>query len=1306
MTVARLRINMLLYRIIVWPVFLLSAVGGMATQFPEFIENKGQWNDLTTFRADLPGGVFWADRDGFTFTVLGDGWGSLAHGVPLEPVDEAAYGIHHYKVHFQGALAPIVTGEKPHEHHYNYYLGDNPSRWANGAKPYRKIRYHGVYTDIDALVYGKNGRLKYDFYVHPHADPGQIKLRYEGADSIRVVNENLVVYTSVREVVELAPYAYQRIGNTIETVDCRFALENGLVHFEVGDYNPNFDLIIDPEIAFSTFIGSTGSNFGFTACDDPDGNLIAGACVFGAGYPTTLGAVQSTFSTVLNGNCDVAISKFSSDTGTLMYSTYLGGSGLEMPHSVIADSEGNYIVMGTTGSTNFPSTAGVFQPVLNGGPLFSFANFFIQASHVQGCDFFITKFNGDDSGLMASTFIGGSGTDGMNMGDKLFYNYGDPFRGEVIVDGENNIIVASTTNSNDFPMAGNAPQNTYAGNQDGIVFKLSPDLTTLLWSTYIGGNAPDAAYSVQLDSNGGIVVTGGTKSANLPMGGTNYQSAFAGDVDAFVYRYSPDGQTLEASTYFGTPDYDQAYFVQLDLDDNIYLFGQSNGGLELIGDVYGIPNSGQFVVKLDYGLQNLVWQTTVGTGSGQIDISPTAFLVSDCDQIYLTGWGGFTNAFQAPYATQSTTQGFPVTDDAFQSTTDGSDFYLCVLDPDASQLAYATYFGGNVSNEHVDGGTSKFDKDGSVYHAVCAGCGGNSDFPTTPGAWSATNNSSNCNLGVFKFDLAIIEAGIAVAGPFEVCQFEPAEFINESTGADTYFWDFGDGATSNDENPTHAYSAPGTYQVTLSASHSLECSTPDQAVVTIEVLPSPVPEIDDVPTLCPGESVQLNAVGTPNLYWLEDPTLSATDIPNPIATPTESGTTYFVIDSNNCGTDTTAVTVMWHTIELTFPADALICIGESIALSASGGANYQWSPSGTLSAAVGPTVVATPTVTTTYTLTITTAEGCSLSETVTVTVDLNPPGGETYPTVFACTGENTGLGASDGFGWAWEPANLVSDPFSQFPFVNLTEDTWFTVEVFNSCGSGTDSVLVSVITPQAFAGNDGAVCRGSAYPVWAAGGETYFWTPNSSVANPTAAETSVFPTETTAYTVFVTDEFGCTASTSVNVNVLPLPYVYAGPDRVIEWLESNYLFGTADGVEWWWEPETYLDCSSCITPIVTPEESMWYTLYTIDANGCRNADSVYIDVFSPIYVPNTFTPNNDGTNDVFKAEGVNVRGFRMEIRNRWGELIFESDDISKGWDGSVRDGDFYAQIDTYIWVVYHDTKDGREKLTGHVNVIR
>ena len=190
-------------------------------------------------------------------------------------------------------------------------------------------------------------------------------------------------------------------------------------------------------------------------------------------------------------------------------------------------------------------------------------------------------------------------------------------------------------------------------------------------------------------------------------------------VDGYIHRYDAAG-TLDGSTYLGTSAHDQSYFVQVDLAGNVYVVGQTHGAYPVSVGVYANPFASQFIHKLSGDLSSSVWSTRVGS-NGTEDISPAAFLVSDCGQIYFSGWGGDVNNFGQPNS--STTVGLPLTPDAFQSTTDGSDFYLMVLNADAESLAYATYYGGTLSGEHVDGGTSRFDKNGATPGGVCVWVG-------------------------------------------------------------------------------------------------------------------------------------------------------------------------------------------------------------------------------------------------------------------------------------------------------------------------------------------------------------------------------------------------------------------------------------------------------------------------------------------------------------------------------------------------------------------------------------------------------
>lgn len=204
--------------------------------------------------------------------------------------------------------------------------------------------------------------------------------------------------------------------------------------------------------------------------------------------------------------CDVAISKFNAIGTDLIYSTYLGGSQNELPHSLVVDDNNELVVFGTTGSDDFPVTADAYDNTFNGGynDTVTYVIYF-----PLGVDAFVTKFNVDGSALIGSTYLGGSGNDGQNSGSTAF-NYGDHSRGEVVTDNDMNCYIASSTTSSDFPTTAGVFQSAIAGNQDGFVAKFNADLTALIWCSYIGGAADDGPYSMKLAPDETILISGGT----------------------------------------------------------------------------------------------------------------------------------------------------------------------------------------------------------------------------------------------------------------------------------------------------------------------------------------------------------------------------------------------------------------------------------------------------------------------------------------------------------------------------------------------------------------------------------------------------------------------------------------------------------------------------------------------------------------------------------------------------------------------------------------------------------------------------
>jgi len=232
-------------------------------------------------------------------------------------------------------------------------------------------------------------------------------------------------------------------------------------------------------------------------------------------------------------------------------------------------------------------------------------------------------------------------------------------------------------------------------------------LDCILWSEVAPLRGIDAAISGLANARN-LFVAGGTASFDFPTTSGVYQTTFGGDVDGWIAQVSGDGSSILRSTFTGTPTFNQVYFLDLDMQENVYVYGQTTGSFPVTSGVYSNPNSGQFVQKFDNTLATLSFSTVFGSGIGIPNISPTAFIVNDCVNIFLSGWGGQINSQLGFW--NSSTNHMPVTPDAYQKNTSGSDFYFMVLSSDASQLLYATYLGGADSRTHVDGGTCRFDK--------------------------------------------------------------------------------------------------------------------------------------------------------------------------------------------------------------------------------------------------------------------------------------------------------------------------------------------------------------------------------------------------------------------------------------------------------------------------------------------------------------------------------------------------------------------------------------------------------------------
>ena len=740
----------------------------------EFVRNKGQWDGRVRYEAALPAGTLFVLPNALTYAFL-DPAALRHHDGPTPRPANAAKATdiagHAYTVHFEQASARArLTAETPTAGERNYFIGRDERRWASHVGAFRRLHYTSLWPGIDLTLYENVGQhLEYDVLLAPRANPARVALRYDGASALTLdAAGNLLIKTTVGTTTELAPQAWQLdAAGQRRAVACRYVLTGSTLTFALGAYDNSRALTIDPTVQFSTLTGSTADNWGFTATYDNAGNMYSGGIVasnLGGAYPATPGAFRTTFSSIE----DIGIIKYNTGAGgaaARVWATYLGGNSAEFPSSLVVNAQNELVLLGSTSSTDYPTTTGVVQRTFGGGTYLDPFGDGSPYNMPNGSDIIVTRFSADGSRLLASTYLGGSGNDGVTQ-SALAANYGDCFRGDVLLDGTGNVYIASNTFSRNFPLMNNGFNNVLAagGQSDALVCKLTPGLNMMLWAGYLGGNGADAAYSVQLDAQGRTFVCGGTTAPDFPTTAGAYRPTAPGFIDGFVARISADGRTVERSSYVGTSAYDQAFLLQLDADGDAYLLGQTLGQYPATPGLYATANGTQFIQKLNPDLTASLYSTAFGSGGSANgpNLVPTAFLVDDCERVYVCGWGGQVNS---PSRTGfsylgGTTTGLPTTPNAVQRTTDGSDFYLAEFAAGMTGLEYATFFGQSGAPEHVDGGTSRFDKRGVVYQAVCASCGGSQGFPLPPGAGTYTirNGSSNCNNGAFKMNFEVVQA--------------------------------------------------------------------------------------------------------------------------------------------------------------------------------------------------------------------------------------------------------------------------------------------------------------------------------------------------------------------------------------------------------------------------------------------------------------------------------------------------------------------------------------------------------------------
>jgi len=1249
-----------------------------------FETNKGQWPNVVKYKAQQANSTYFLEDNGFTYVFTNPedtkAFSDWYHSDQTTRSEGMPINGHAYHVEFVGGYASQLEGENQLEGYANYFLGNNPALWASEVYGYKQVAYDQVYLGIHVLAHQEQGAFKYDFILEPGANHLDIQLEYTGTNGLELVNGDLIVSTAIGPIIEKAPIAWQTTANgEKQEVKCEYVLNGNTLGFSFPNgYNAFLPLIIDPVVIASTLSGTTGpgANYGHSATYDNAGNIYTGATAAGQGYPVTLGAFQTVANTVY---IDMAISKLNPDGTSLIWATFIGGDKYEVPQSLFVNANNELAIYGSTTSINYPVTANAFDPTFNnpGNSYYS--------------DIFVTKLNPTGTALIGSTYVGGAGEDGVSI---ILGNYGDNNRGELIQDASGNLLVASFSGSSNFPVSSGAFQTTIGGTQDGVVFKLSPDCSNMIWSTFFGGPLLETAYGIRLANNGDVVITGAAESTNLPttLGALN-PTFIGGTKDGYVARFNSTASALVACSYLGTTGSDQSFCLDIDMNGDIYCYGQNEGILPITPGAYGNPNAHQFIVSLNSSLDALNFSTTIGEGSiwGNYNYVPIAFRVDDCGYIYASG--------------HSASGVLPLTNNAFYTT---GGFYVFVLDPDATGLEFATRYGG----DHVHGGTSHFDPNGILYQAVCS----DGSFPVNANAFSTTY-PNGYDIGVFKVDFQIvpIDAEATVSPSNTGCAPLTVNFTNNSIGA-SYQWDFGDGSPIDTSfAPTHIYTTVGVFDVMLIAIDSGACVMADTTFLQISVSSSNPIQADFTTTIdCANQSVTCinNSIGGLLVYEWDMGDLSTyttVDVNHPYANPGTYNIMLVANDTICVQSDTFTVPLtLLPNIEAAFTIapDSVGCAPFVVNFSnTSNGVNNAWDfgDGSPVATATNPTHTFAGG---NYITTLISSDpnSCNLADTATITIAVNL---ENVNAQFSITQsgpcelltivtDNQSTGNSLVYDWNMGDGNSFVD-------FNLTH-------VY----AGTGPYQVSLIVTDTFClhsdttvyniglvdgaslelGPDQLICSGYSVDFDAGVADSYAWSTGDTTQTVSISSPGVYG---------VTVQIGtCQASDSIEVNVAQIPSLY-----YTEEVCSNY--GTVLSINHQALAYNWEDGSNNQTLYADSAGVYYFTV--VDVSGCVFADSIEIvelESEGMLFVPNAFTPNGDGVNDVFKAEGVGVEMIELLVFDRWGNVVWKGSSTDASWDGSFQ-GSSTAPIGVYVYKLFYENPciNGKtETRLGHVTLVR
>lgn len=560
----------------------------------------------------------------------------------------------------------------------NYYLGQDPSQYRENVPHFAKVKYAQVYPGIDLVYYGKQTELEYDFIVAPGANPNVIQMRYSGARQLSLAdNGDLIIKTKGGELRQHKPILYQTINGARQEVTGQFVVRQNQVSFAVGAYDTSKELVIDPTLTYSTYLG------GFEGDEKAYGIAVPTGCVgacdsYITGEVASLTFPDTNIATGSAGGKDVFVAKMDATGTGVAFMTFIGGTGDDLGKAIKVNAAGQSYVVGQMGS-NFVVPGGV-------------TGYVTADPSANNSDGFVARL-GAGGNLVNFTYLGGNSHDQVNA---VAFN-----------DLNTNVCVTGQTYSSNFPVTGGVHDATWNGGYDVFVSRLNASLGALNYSTFIGGGNMDYGNGIDV-LNGLIYVAGNTQSSNFPTTATGFDRTLetAPAVDAFVAKLDPSLPTateLQYSTFLGGKGREYAYGIAVDKaagpnQGQFYITGRCHAAGASLGTYTqtstGFPVSSGAIQATQGGYGD-VFVTRFNTSGGIV--YSTLLGGSDAD----TAWGiqiiGTTVYIVGETDSSNAGNPFPTTGDRLQDDQPGTDAFVVRIDTTlagAAGLVFSTYFGG------------------------------------------------------------------------------------------------------------------------------------------------------------------------------------------------------------------------------------------------------------------------------------------------------------------------------------------------------------------------------------------------------------------------------------------------------------------------------------------------------------------------------------------------------------------------------------------------------------------------------------